>query len=482
MIQNLRMRNDYWQLLFSPDSVALVGASNTPGSWGFGIMQHLLAPAQRSVYPVNPTVSEVCGKAAYDSVLDIPNPVDLAVIAVPASQVTGVLGECSQKGVKAAVIISSGFAETGEAGRKLEAELVKIARQNDIRFIGPNSMGHTDTASKLSTLAWTEKIAPGPVALISQSGNYSHRIIHNGMNSGIGFSKFISTGNEADLHFEDYLEYLAQDKNTRLIAGYIEGLREGRRFFQLAKETTIRKPVIVIKAGRTKESAKAVKSHTGALAGSEVAYAAAFKQSGVIRVDDDDELCDVVFALINYPSSCGNRVGILTSGGGLGVMAAETCEQEGLNIAPLATSTIERLNTYLPSRWSHGNPVDTTGMSLEEIPILSSSLRVVLEDKNIDAVLLQTIVGINASQLNLHEPEEVEGLKEAEARGLSRIKQWIKEYDKPVFVVPALASPEAILTLRREGFLAYPNPRRAAKVIRRLGEYRKILEIAKLAT
>ena len=473
---------DNWRYLFTPSSVAVVGASNAPGSWGGSIMRSLLSSAKRKVYPVNNRQSEVWGLAAYGSVLDIPDSIDLAIIAIPALQVPAVFRECVQKGVKAAVILSGGFAETGRQGSKLEAELTKIARQGGIRFIGPNSMGYADTSSRLFALTWVGEVTPGPVALISQSGNIIQWIISKGKASGIGFSKLISTGNEADLHLEDYLEYLAQDENTQIIAAYIEGLREGRRFFQLAKETTIRKPVIVIKAGRTKESAKAVKSHTGALAGSEVAYAAAFKQSGVIRVDDDDELCDVVFALINYPSSCGNRVGILTSGGGLGVMAAETCEQEGLNIAPLATSTIERLNTYLPSRWSHGNPVDTTGMSLEEIPILSSSLRVVLEDKNIDAVLLQTIVGINASQLNLHEPEEVEGLKEAEARGLSRIKQWIKEYDKPVFIVPALASPEAIFTLRREGFLAYPNPRRAAKVIRRLGEYRKILEIAKLAT
>lgn len=483
MIQNLRMRNDYWQLLFSPDSVALVGASNTPGSWGFGIMQHLLTPAQRSVYPVNPTASEVCGRAAYDSVLDIPNPVDLAVIAVPASQVAGVLGECSQKGVKAAVIISGGFAETGEAGRKLEAELVKIARQNGIRFIGPNSMGHADTASKLSTLAWTGKIAPGPVALISQSGNYGHRIIHNGMSSGIGFSKFISTGNEADLHFEDYLEYLAQDENTRIITGYIEGLREGRRFFQLARETTPGKPIVVIKAGRTEESARAIKSHTGALAGSEAAYAAAFKQAGVIRVDDDDELCDVVLALLNQPLPRSNRVGILTIGGGLGVVAAEACEREGLKIAPLAASTMEKLDACLPPRWSHGNPVDMVGISMAENPAAFSSLWALIEDENIDAVLLQAPVGLDADRLSrMFDNEEIKSFQEMERRNLGLLRQRVEEHGKPVLLVkPALefaTDAEILSSFRSEGIPVYPNPHRAARVLHHLTGYKRYLKAA----
>lgn len=474
------MRNDYWQYLFSPDSVALVGASNTPGSWGFGIMQHLLTPAKRNVYPVNPTVSEVSGRAAYESVLDIPESVDLAVIAVPASQVAGTLGECTRKGVRAAVIISGGFAETGEAGRKLEAELVKIARQNGIRFIGPNSMGHADTASQLSTLAWTGKIAPGPVALISQSGNYGHRIIHNGISSGIGFSKFISTGNEADLHFEDYLEYLAQDENTRIITGYIEGLREGRRFFQLARETTPRKPIVVIKAGRTEESARAIKSHTGALAGSEAAYAAAFKQAGVIRVDDDDELCDVVLALLNQPLPRNNRIGILTIGGGLGVVAAEACEREGLKIAPLAASTMKRLDACLPPRWSHGNPVDMVGISMAENPAAFSSLWALIEDKNIDAILLQAPVGLDAGRLSrMFDNEEIKSFQKMERQNLGLLRQRVEEHGKPVFLVkPAIefaTDTEILSSFRSEGIPVYPNPHRAARVLRHLTRYRRYL-------
>ncbi len=446
-------------------------------------MQRLLASAKRGVYPVNPTVSEVWGIATYGSVVDIPSSIDLAIIAVPASQVSLVFQECVQKGVKAAVIISGGFAETGGQGHKLETELIKIARQGGIRFMGPNSMGHADTLSQLSTLAWTENITPGPVALISQSGNLGHRIIRSGASSGIGFSKFISTGNEADLHLEDYLEYLAQDENTKIITAYIEGLREGRRFFQLAKETTVSKPIIVIKAGGTKGSAKAVRSHTGTLAGSEAVYVAAFRQAGVIRVDDDDELCDTVIALLTQPLPRNNRIGILTIGGGPGVVAAEACEREGLEIAPLASSTMKKLDACLPPRWSHGNPVDMVGLSMAESPATFSALWALMEDKNIDAILLQAPVGFDTSRLSsILNTEEVTAFRNAEERNLSMVTERVREYMKPVLMVQIDAKqatdPEMSSFLRRQGIPVYPNPRRAARVLHHLAWYRHYLDAA----
>jgi len=468
--------NINWQYLFAPDSVAVVGASNTPGSWGYGIMQHLLTSARRKIYPVNPTVSKVLGIAAYDSVVDIPVSIDLAVIAISALQVPMVIRQCVQKGVKAAVVISGGFAETGEQGGKLETDLVKFARLGGMRFIGPNTMGHADTSSQLSTLAWTREITPGPVALISQSGNYGHRIIYNAMSSGIGFSKFISTGNEADLHLEDYLEYLAQDESTGIIAAYIEGLREGRRFFRLAKEITTRKPIIVIKAGGTKESAKAVRCHTATLAGSDAVYAAAFKQAGVIRVDDDDELCDVVTALLYQPLSRGSGIGILTLSGGLGVVAAEACEREGLKIAPLASSTVEKLDACLPSRWSHRNPVDTAGISMTDQSVYSC-LWALMDDKNIGAILLQ--VGFDTSSLsdNLN-AEEIRVFEETQEKHLNMIGQRVREYGKPVFIVALSVefATDLASLFRRARIPVYSNPSRAAKVLHHLAQYRHYLD------
>lgn len=470
-----------WQHIFAPNSVAVIGASNTPGSWGHGIMRHLLTSARRKIYPVNPNAAEVLGIKAYVSVLDIPGAIELAVIVVASSRVPKIIRECVQKGVKAAVVVSGGFAESGAEGSQLEADLVKVAREGGIRFIGPNTMGHADTSSQLSTLAWTWETPPGTVALVSQSGNYGHRIIHRGMMSGIGFSKFISTGNEADLHLEDYLEYLAQDKDTEIITAYIEGLREGRRFFQLAKEITPKKPVIVIKSGATKASAKAAMSHTATLAGSDTVYEAAFHQAGVLRVDDDDDLCDVVTALLYQPLPRGRKIGILTIGGGLGVMSAEACEKEGLEIPPLAPATVEKLNAHLPPRWSHANPVDMAGISMAENPVTFPSLWALMEDENIDAILLQAPVGANTDRLTtMFDSEEIKAYREAEESSLSALSQRVRQEEKPVFMVkPAVefaSDPEVASLFSREGIPVYPSPRRAARVLKQLAWYRDYLD------
>lgn len=443
-------------------------------------MWRLLASGERHVYPVNPNVSEVMGRAAYARIIDIPEPIDLAVIVVRSSQVPTVLQECIQKGVKAAVVISGGFAETGEPGAKLEAELVKIARQGGIRFIGPNTMGHADSSSRISTLAWTIELTPGPVALIAQSGNLGNRILLGGMNLGIGFSKFVSAGNEADLHLEDYLEYLGQDDHTKIITAYIEGLREGRRFFQLAKEITARKPVIVIKTGGTVESARAARSHTGALAGSEAVYAAAFRQTGVIRVEDDDKLCDVVIALLNQPLPRSNRVGILAIGGGLGVVATEACEREGLVVAPLTSVTIDRLSALLPPRWPHANPVDLVGMNATaDNSVILASLLALMEDENIDAVLLQAPLafGVNFLTSIFHfNAEEIKAFEERQKSNLSMLRQKVSEYGKPVFVVMPVNDLETNSYFLRQGIPAYASPQRAARVLRHLAWYKSYLD------
>jgi acetyl-CoA synthetase (ADP-forming) len=469
-----------WQYIFDPKVVAVIGASNNPGSWGYGIMKHLLHPARRKIYPVNPNSPEVMGIKSYASVLDIPEPVELAVIVVASPRVPGVIHECVQKGIKAAVVVSGGFAESGGEGIKLEAELVEFARQGGMRFIGPNTMGHADPVTQLSTLAWTFETPPGPVALVSQSGNYGHRILHRGMMSGIGFSKFISTGNEADIHFEDYFEYLADDKDSRIIAAYIEGLREGRRFFELAKRITPRKPVIVIKSGTTKASAQAAMSHTSTLAGSDEVYAAAFHQAGVLRVEDDDELCDVVTALLYQPLPQGKKIGILTIGGGLGVMSAEACEKEGLEIPKLAPATVEKLNAHLPPRWSHANPVDMAGISMAENEAVFPSLFAMMDDKDIDAILLQAAIGANTDRLaTMFTSEEIKAYRQAEEKSLDRLSQRVKRDEKPVFMVkPAVefaTDPEVASLFSREGIPVYPSPRRAARVLNQLAWYRSYL-------
>jgi len=480
-----RVTQDSWRYLFSPASVAVIGASNTPGSWGNNAMKGLLHTGERRIYPVNPNSAEVLGRKAYRSVVDIPDPVDLAVIVVAEKLVPDVLRECVSKGVKAAVIITSGFGETGEPGRKLEAELAEIARLGGIRIIGPNSMGHADTRTQLSTFGQAGEMPRGPVAVLAQSGNMCLKIVRNLAESGVAFSKYISTGNEADLRMEDYLEYLAKDDDTKIIAAYIEGLRDGRRFFQLAKEITVRKPIVVVKTGGTQESARAVMSHTGALAGTDAVYTAAFKQSGVIRVEDDDELCDVVYALLNSPLPRSNRVGILSIGGGPAAMTTEACEKEGLAIGTLDPSTVSKLDKYLPSRWPRRNPVDMAGPSAAEFSVIADLLWALIEDKNLDFIfLLAPIVmdrALLASRMGLS-PEAIKAYREKEEKNMMLIREKVEKYEKPVVMMwqwrSSSSDPDMASLFRKAKVLVCTNTRRAARVLRYLVWYRQYLDAA----
>jgi len=474
---------DFWKYLFSPESIAVIGASNTPGTWGNNAMKGLLGNKSRRIYPVNPNADEILGVRAYHSVTDIPDTVDLAVIVVSAPLVSKVLQECVAKDVKTAVIISAGFAETGGEGRKQEAELVEIARRGGIRFIGPNSMGHADTRTQLSTFGQTWEMHRGPAAVLAQSGNMCLKIVHNLTAAGVAFSKYISTGNEADLHMEDYLEYLTGDDDTKIIAAYIEGLRDGRRFIKLAREITPRKPIVVVKVGGTQESARAVMSHTGALAGADRVYDAAFRQSGVIRVDDDDELCDVVYALLNCPLPRSNRVGILSIGGGPGALTAEACEKERLVIGTLEEATLKKLDKYLPPRWPRRNPVDMAGPSTAEFAVISDLLLALLEDAGIDAVFLLAPIVMDktllANRMGL-KPAQIKAYQEKEEKNLKLIRETSEKYGKPVILLwqsrDMRPDPTVSSLFRKEKILVQGNARRAAKIMRYLAWYKQYLD------
>jgi acyl-CoA synthetase (NDP forming) len=474
-----------WERLFNPRSVAVIGASNTQGSWGNNAMKGLLALKGRHIYPVNPNAGEILGVKAYPSVTAIPEPVDLAVIVVSEKLVAGILQECVNKGVKAAVIITSGFGETGEEGRETEAEFVHIARRGGMRFIGPNSMGHASTSSQLSTFGQAGEMPRGSVAVLSQSGSTCLKIMRSLDAYGIACSKYVSTGNEADLTMEDYVEYLSGDDDTRVIAAYIEGLRDGRRFLKLAKETTLKKPVVVVKVGGTEESARAVMSHTGAMAGSDAIYTAAFKQSGVIRVDDDDELCYVVDALLNCPMPRGNRVAILSLGGGPAALTAEICEKEGLSIGRLQPSTIKKLDKFLPARWPRRNPVDMAGPSAAEFSLVAELLWPLIEDDNIDIIVLLAPIVMDRSLLTSRmglKPEQVKAHREKEKNNVRAVGEKIRQYGKPVVLMSqwrgSTNEPEINALFRQEKILSYPNARRGARVMRHLLWYRHYLEAA----
>ena len=476
--------DSFWRYLFDANSIAVIGAKAAMGTWGHDAIRAAVecakAKTSRQVYAVNPNEAEVLGLKSYKSISDIAGPVELAVIVVPASIVPQVFRQCAEKGVKTAVIISAGFAEVDADGAKLQAEVKQIAQEGGIRFTGPNCNGHADFYTRVASVGFADRIQAGPMALLSQSGTLGLSIMQMAAGRGIGLSKFVSTGNEADLHLEDFLEYLSHDDNTKLIALYIEGLREGRRFFNLTKEITKQKPIIVVKSGTTGAAAKAARSHTGALAGSDIIYTAAFQQAGVIRTEDEEELCDTALALCRLPLPKGNRVGILTIGGGFGVVTAEDCEKEGLEISTLEPQTLKKMSAILPSRWVPGNPVDLVGIRMTGPDNTGAKcLQYLLEDKNVDAVIsLLPPMLLPASMTGILQPEQLKAMREEVEKSQATLYEQLKEYDKPMVYIRRWNMPATpgMDTQPKTMIPEYGHPRRAARVLRYLAGYRRYLE------
>ncbi len=347
--------------LFNPRSVAVVGATNNWNKWGYSTFTSALNGFRGEVYPVNNKESEVLGHKAFARVTDIPAPVDLVVFVIPAARVASVMEDCVAKGVKAGVIISAGFAEIGEEGKKLQDEVLSIARKGGVRFIGPNCMGFWSASSELRAFMFPLPVKDGPLAFVSQGGNVGGAVATSGSMRGVGFHRYVSCGCAADIQIEDYIEYFGEDPQVKVILAYIEGLADGGRFLKKVKKVTPNKPVIVLKPGRTDAAAKAITSHSGALAGSDEAYEAAFKSIGITRVESPEELLDVAIGFITQPLPKGRNVAILTPGGSYGVLCAEACATEGLNVVKLPDKVIAALDKVFPPRWSHGNPVDPAG-------------------------------------------------------------------------------------------------------------------------
>jgi acyl-CoA synthetase (NDP forming) len=486
------------ELMFNPETVAVVGASNDLSKWGAGIFSRVLSsPSIKRLYPVNKHQPVVQGVKAYPSLRDLPEPIDFVAIVIPYPDVPQVIRDCVALGVKTALIITAGLGETGEEGARLEREIVDTARQIGIRLVGPNCMGHFNGINGFSTLRMTLALDKGNISVISQSGGFAMNILQAGREMGVGFSKFVSVGNEADLHFEDFLAYMARDEDTKVITGYIEGLRKGREFFHLAKEITRKKPIVVVKVGRTEAGAKAARSHTSAIAGTDSIYDAAFKQAGVLRVDSVEELFDVASALLKQPLPKGNRVGIITSGGGFGCVSSDACERLGLKIAPLSPETIERLNKILPDRWPHANPVDTVATGIGNVTY--DCIWPLMEDPNLDSLLIIGGVGISAMlpQMGMEHIKAMVSQADnpgflmdladqmfassatQELEGLDKLFECIDKYKKPVFISTpvneAMRVSPVFKKLQKNGVMMYATPERAATVIAKLVEYNRYL-------
>jgi acetyltransferase len=350
--------------LFAPKSVAVIGASNRPGSVGRAVFSNILLNEYAgTVYPVNPKDRSVGGVRSYPSVQDLPESVDVAVVVVPSTVVPVVTEECGRKGVKGLIIISAGFKEVGQDGAMLEQQVTSLAQKYSMRMVGPNCLGtiNTDPEVRLNASFASQMPLEGSIAFASQSGALGEAVIDYAAGEGIGFSKFVSLGNKADVNENDVLEYLRADPKTKVILLYLEDIVDGRQFVDTVSAVTEEKPIIAVKAGVSPEGAKAASSHTGALAGSDEAYNAILKQSGVLRVESIIDLFDYARAFAKQPLPRGNRVVIVTNGGGPGIMATDASVRYGLQISQFSETTKSKLRAGLPKEASVNNPIDLIG-------------------------------------------------------------------------------------------------------------------------
>lgn len=350
------------EAFFKPRSIAVIGASRKPEKVGYKIFENLVnSEFQGVLYPINPQTEEVLGFKCYKSVTEVPDNVDLAVIAVPAKIVPMVAEECGVKGVKGISVISAGFSEIGREGTSLERTLLNICRKYEMRMQGPNCLGIINTQIHINASFAAANPSPGNIAFVSQSGALGSTILNWALQNYIGFTSFISLGNEADLNAADFLEALAEDEQTRVIGLYIEGVKEGEHFIEAAKKATAKKPIIALKAGTTEVGIRAVSSHTGSLAGSDIAFSASFKKAGILRVNTLEELFNLVLAFEAQPLPREKKILIITNGGGPGILATDACEKMGLELPSLEYEVREELRKVMPPHASLNNPVDVLG-------------------------------------------------------------------------------------------------------------------------
>lgn len=373
--------------LFTPESIAIIGASRTPGKLGYAILANVIESKYGGpIYPINPAADEILGYRVYPSLADVPGPVGLAVIVVPAKYVMDALHECAANKVGAVIVISAGFRETGREGLKLERQMADIAERHNMPIVGPNCLGVIDTIAPYNASFAVGMPRTGRIAFMSQSGALCTGVLDVALAQNIGFSRFVSLGNKAHLNELDFLRSWADDEHSSVIMAYLEGIQNGERFITDARVITKKKPVIAIKSGTTSGGSRAVSSHTGTLAGSERAYEAAFKQAGVLRANSIGDLFDLAIAFARQPLPRGGRIAIVTNAGGPGIMATDALEKSGLRLAGLSPETQERLRQALPAAASVLNPVDVLGDAMSDR--YKIAFQEVLADPNVDAMVV----------------------------------------------------------------------------------------------
>ena len=443
---------------FNPSSVAVVGASQNPAKIGYDILNNIVRYGYGgAVYPINPRAQEILGHKAYPDLASAPSKINLAVVAVPAPAVMDVLEQCGKNAVDSIVVISAGFKETGPEGARLEKRLATQARELGIRVVGPNCLGIIDTASALNASFAAGMPLGGHIGFFSQSGAMCVAILDWALGENVGFSRFISLGNKMDISETEIMLSMGQDENTRVILGYLESIEDGPRFMKAARQVSKTKPIIIIKSGTTSAGAKAASSHTGALAGSEHAYRAAFKQSGIIHAESMRTLFGCAMAFANQPLPESPSLAIITNSGGPGILAADASDRSSLHLAPIRKETADRLREFLPPTASVYNPIDIIGDASHER--YEKTLKVILNDDLIQAVLIlltptaavdaQTVArAIVGLAKDADKPIMTAFMGEKRVRGARKIFQdhAIPTYDYPEDAVAAL---DAMLRYRQ---------------------------------
>jgi len=458
----LGYRHQPLDAIFAPKSVAVIGATERPGSVGRTILWNLIrSPFGGVVFPINPQRKNVLGIKAYPNIRAVQEPVDLAVIAIPAPMIPEVLHECGEVGVKGVIVLSAGFKEIGAAGVELEQKVLEAIRRYRMRLIGPNCLGVMSPISGLNATFASCMANPGNVGFISQSGALCTSILDWSFRENVGFSAFVSIGSMLDVDWGDLIYYLGDDPHTQSIVIYMESIGNARSFLSAAREVALTKPIIVIKSGRTEAAAQAAASHTGALAGSDGVLDAAFRRCGVLRVDTINDLFNMAEVLAKQPRPKGKRLALVTNAGGPGVLATDALIRQGGELAKLTPETMEALNQILPKHWSHQNPIDILGDA--DPDRYAKAVEIVAKDPNSDGLLVILTPQAMTDPTRTAERLKavVEQLRDTSLKGKTILASWMGGAE----INPG----EAILN--QAGIFTFPYPDTAAQVFNYMGRY-----------
>ncbi|MER9457356.1 acetate--CoA ligase family protein [Mesorhizobium sp. M0478] len=466
--------NDLLNIL-SPDSIAIIGASKNPAKRGYRSLRKLLDDGYAgAIYPINPNEIEICGIRCLPDLGSLPGPVDLALVCTPAATVPSVITECAAKGVRGAVVLAGGFGEAGDGGKRLQDAVLAAASAGGVRIIGPNTSGMFNTHKACNLVGFSD-LRKGSIGLLSQSGNMALSLVTEAQANGhVGLSTYVGVGNEADIRFDEYLDYFAADANTNVVIVYVEGLKDGRRFLNALRRISLEKPVVVYKSGRTSAGRISAKSHTGALAGEYAVSEGVLRQAGAILAHRSDEILPMAETLSLLPPIMrSRRLAILADGGGHATIAADALSERGLALAPMSEETRRRLAAVLPPAASVINPVDVAGGTDSDPSVFAACAEILLQDPMVDGLLISGLYGGYAVRFS-------EDLLAAEIDATNLISAMPRRFGKPVVVhslysaLQADQRPLPLLDMRRAGIPVHNSLETAVRCMQALAEYGEV--------